>query len=91
MKLMIMQFTTAGFGAVMATEREQKLRNQNKHSNHALKKDDHTTDDVKHSTNPSKKQPATGKQSSKITKETVPVLKDDHLVTAVPKRLKQKV
>ena len=90
MKLMIMQFTTAGFGAVMATEREQKLRNQHKHSNHALK-DNHTTDDMKHSTNPSKKQPATGKQSSKITKETVPVLKDDHLVTAVPKRLKQKV
>ena len=53
-------------------------------------KSDCTTADVVHSPKLSNKE-FVGKQSSIITKETVPALKDDHLPTTVHKRLKQKV
>ena len=51
-------------------------------------KDDYTTADMKHSPKLPKKQVFAEKQSSEITKDTVPPLKDD---IAVHKRLKQKV
>ena len=83
-KYVFAQSTTAGFGAVMAAEREQKLRSQRTHDDHTMKTVNH---DLTHSPKFPKKQPSTGRQSPK---DTVPVVKEKQLVMA-RKRVKQGV
>ena len=82
----------AGFGAVMAAEREQKLRNlrsQHTHNDHTIKKVDHvtTTINVTHSPKFPKKQSATGKQ----TPEDVGAIVKENQKAMPHKRVKQKV
>jgi len=99
-----MLFVTAGFGALMAAEREQKLRSQHEH-NHTIRKNVvHIVTDVKekhspkltdvkekHSPKfPTRQAATTRKISPKLSKDSEAVLKDNNS-PAVHKRLKQKV
>ena len=82
----------AGFGAVMAAEREQKLRNlrsQHTHDDHAIKKVDHvtTTTSMTHSPKFPKKQSTTGKQTPKDVEAVV----KENQKAMTRKRVKQKV
>ena len=79
----------AGFGAVMAAERKEKLRSQHTHDDDTVKKVDHvaTTTKVTHAPKFPKKQSAPGKLSPK---DTVTGVKKNQ--SPIPrKRVKHKV
>ena len=72
----------------MAAEREQKLRSQHSHYNHATQKAaDHITASEKHSPNFTKKHSTSGQQ---LPKNSVPVVKEEQSIEN-RKKLRRKV
>lgn len=74
-KCVFSQSNTAGFGAVMAAEREWKLRSQHRdHGNNSIKKNDYVTNSPKF---PNKQVSVTGEESPKLAENTATVVKEE--------------